>query len=62
MAELADALDSGDVTSVITSNLESTPSTERSFRVKLNGHNFIRGHGDRKSGARFRLRHLGDNL
>ena len=55
MAELADALDSGDVTSVITSNLESTPSTERSFRVKLNGHNFIRGHGGIGRRARFRF-------
>ena len=55
MAELADALDSGDVTSVITSNLESTPSTERSFRVKLNGHNFICGHGGIGRRARFRF-------
>jgi len=35
MAELVDALDSGDVTSVITSDLESAPPSERSLRVKM---------------------------
>ena len=35
MAELADALDSGRVTSVTTSNLESAPPSERSLRVKM---------------------------
>ena len=62
MAELADALDSGCVTSVTTSDSESAPPSERSLRVKIDGQNCICGYGGIGRRARFRLRHLGDNF
>ena len=62
MAELADALDSGRVTSVTTFDLESAPPSERSLRVKINDQNCICGYGGIGRRVRFRLRHLGDNF
>ena len=55
MAELADALDSGCVTSVTTFDLESAPPSERSLRVKINGQNYICGYGGIGRRARFRF-------
>ena len=55
MAELADALDSGRVTSVTTFDLESAPPSERSLRVKINDQNCICGYGGIGRRVRFRF-------